>query len=67
MSLLHDNESTQSKTANAKGESLGEIVKIQMVLSDDDTQHPVLMYSADLCCKTFIHLDSQNDNYYRRI
>jgi hypothetical protein len=62
---FHDNDSTKSDAPQAKGEDRGEVVKIQVAASPDDTPYPMLMYNADRSLKTFIHPDPQDDGYQR--
>ena len=64
---FHDNDSTNSETVTeAQGDdSRGEIVKIQMAASADDTPYPMLMYNVDRSRKTFIHPDPQDDGYQK--
>jgi hypothetical protein len=62
---FHENDSTKSDSPHAKGGDCGEVVKIQVAASPDDTPYPMLMYNADRSLKTFIHPDPQHDGYQR--
>lgn len=62
---FHDNDSNHPDAPHAIGEDCGEVVKIQVAASPDDTPYPMLMYNADRSLKTFIHFDPEHDGYQR--
>jgi hypothetical protein len=65
-----DDENTESESDNNNNKSMddssrGEIVKIQVAFSTDDTLHPMLLYNSDRSLKTSIHPDPGDDGYQR--
>lgn len=58
-------ENSESNNNKSTDDSRGEIVKIQVAASLDDTPHPMLLYNADRSLKTCIHPDPEDDGYQR--